>query len=194
MIHLIGVCWLNKYNEYSSAAGIAALVQGRVAREKRLPTTKSSGSERCDKMEFTDILLYGGIGAVVLYAASQYFGSKSPKVAQVPYVRRQSPEKRDYTREELKKYDGSDKTSPILLAVKGIIYDVSARSEFYGPGGAYSAFSGKDASRALAKGSTEPEVAADPNVDDLTADEKANLEEWASHYAMKYEVVGKVIQ
>ncbi|KAH7865006.1 hypothetical protein Vadar_001104 [Vaccinium darrowii] len=37
------------------------------------------------------------------------------------------------------------------MAVKGWIFDVIAGESFYGPGGDYAMFAGKDASRALAK-------------------------------------------
>ncbi|KAJ9664138.1 hypothetical protein H2198_000356 [Neophaeococcomyces mojaviensis] len=53
---------------------------------------------------------------------------------------------------ELAKYDGSDPGLPIYLAVNGIIFDVSAGSHTYGPGGSYHAFAGHDASRAFVTG------------------------------------------
>ena len=40
-----------------------------------------------------------------------------------------------FTVEELAKHDGSDESLPILLAVKGFVYDVTAKgSDFYGKG------------------------------------------------------------
>jgi len=50
---------------------------------------------------------------------------------------------------DLKKYDGSDPTTPIYLAVNGTIYDVTPGRNFYGPGGSYHFFAGADASRAF---------------------------------------------
>lgn len=56
------------------------------------------------------------------------------------------------TLDELAKYDGSDSTLPIYLAVNGTIFDVSAGAQTYGPGGSYHAFAGHDASRAFVTG------------------------------------------
>lgn len=53
---------------------------------------------------------------------------------------------------ELAKYDGSDPSLPIYLAVNGTIFDVSAGAHTYGPGGSYHAFAGHDASRAFVTG------------------------------------------
>ncbi|PHU14098.1 Membrane steroid-binding protein 1 [Capsicum chinense] len=61
----------------------------------------------------------------------------------------------EISEEELKEYDGSDPNKPLLMAIKGQIYDVSQSRMFYGPGGPYALFAGKDASRALAKLSFE---------------------------------------
>lgn len=94
------------------------------------------------------------------------------------------------SKEELKQYDGSDKTKPILLAVKKRIYDVSRSETFYGPGTPYAVFAGKDASRGLAKNSTVPEDVEKDNIDDLTGEEKSNLEEWATNYETRYPFVG----
>lgn len=54
-----------------------------------------------------------------------------------------------FTVEELAQYDGTDSSKPIYLAVKKTVYDVSKSIAFYGPGGSYKNFAGKDASRAL---------------------------------------------
>lgn len=56
------------------------------------------------------------------------------------------------TDEQLTRYDGTDPSLPILLALNGTIYDVSAGSRVYGPGGSYHVFAGKDAARGFITG------------------------------------------
>ncbi|KAG4941723.1 hypothetical protein JHK87_045594 [Glycine soja] len=125
----------------------------------------------------------------------------------------------EVTEEELKAYDGSDPEKPLLMAIKGQIYDVSQSSikpckfvidgvggcdkegktnasyllcrMFYGPGGPYALFAGKDASRALAKMSFEEK--------DLTGDisglgpfEVEALQDWEYKFMGKYVKVGTV--
>jgi len=145
-------------------------------------------------MELYEYVVYGGFALFLYYVGKSYFSSKADLTAQVPVVRRKRlTQKRDFKLEELRAFDGSDPTSPILMAVKGKVYDVTNGAGFYGPGGAYHAFAGRDASRALAKGSTESEEADNTNLGDLTQEEKDTLNEWESHYQMKYEVVGNLV-
>lgn len=42
--------------------------------------------------------------------------------------------RRDFTVEELKKYDGTQEDGRVLVAVNGNIYDVTKGKRFYGPG------------------------------------------------------------
>ncbi|KAF8672459.1 hypothetical protein HU200_049671 [Digitaria exilis] len=97
----------------------------------------------------------------------------------------------EVSEEELRKYDGSDPKKPLLMAIKGQIYDVTQSRMFYGPGGPYALFAGKDASRALAKMSFEPQ--------DLTGDisglgpfELDALQDWEYKFMSKYVKVGTV--
>lgn len=48
---------------------------------------------------------------------------------------------------DLREYDGTDNSKPIYLAINGTIFDVSASPAFYGPGGHYHHFVGRDATR-----------------------------------------------
>lgn len=97
----------------------------------------------------------------------------------------------EITEEELKQYDGADPKKPLLMAIKGQIYDVTQSRMFYGPGGPYALFAGKDASRALAKMSFEEQ--------DLTSDisglgpfELEALQDWEYKFMGKYTKVGTV--
>ncbi|KAF6989272.1 hypothetical protein CFC21_006617 [Triticum aestivum] len=93
--------------------------------------------------------------------------------------------------EELRQYDGSDPKKPLLMAIKGQIYDVTQSRMFYGPGGPYALFAGKDASRALAKMSFEPQ---DLNGDTsgLGPFELDALQDWEYKFMSKYVKVGTI--
>ncbi|KAL1565567.1 Membrane steroid-binding protein 2 [Salvia divinorum] len=97
----------------------------------------------------------------------------------------------EVTAEELKLYDGSDSKKPLLMAIKGQIYDVTQSRMFYGPGGPYALFAGKDASRALAKMSFEDK---DLNGDltGLGVFEMEALQDWEYKFMSKYVKVGTV--
>jgi membrane-associated progesterone receptor component len=93
--------------------------------------------------------------------------------------------------EDLRQYDGSDPKKPLLMAIKGQIYDVTQSRMFYGPGGPYALFAGKDASRALAKMSFEPQ---DLNGDltGLGPFELDALQDWEYKFMSKYVKVGTI--
>jgi predicted heme/steroid binding protein len=56
------------------------------------------------------------------------------------------------TPSQLSTYDGSNPDLPIYLSINGTIFDVSAGRHTYGPGGSYSVFAGRDATRAFVTG------------------------------------------
>ncbi|KAJ2694126.1 Dihydrodipicolinate synthase, partial [Coemansia spiralis] len=95
-------------------------------------------------------------------------------------------------------YDGRDEATPVYIGVKGTVYDVSSGRAYYGPGGPYSTFAGRDASRGLAKASFEKDVLTDlddpiDDLSDLDTPEQASLDEWAEFFADKYPAVGKLV-
>ncbi|TYH92930.1 hypothetical protein ES332_A13G218800v1 [Gossypium tomentosum] len=98
----------------------------------------------------------------------------------------------DLTPQQLIQFNGSDPSKPIYVAINGRIYDVTAGKSFYGPGGAYSMFAGKDASRALAKMSKNEEDVC-PNIDGLSEKEMDVLNDWVKKFEAKYPVVGRVV-
>lgn len=97
------------------------------------------------------------------------------------------------TPEELKAYDGSDPNKPLLMAIKGQIYDVSMGRMFYGPGGPYAMFAGRDATRALALMSFDPNDLTG-NTEGLSESELEVLQDWEAKFMEKYPKVGELLQ
>jgi len=97
----------------------------------------------------------------------------------------------DVTLEELAEYDGTDPKKQLLMAIKGQIYDVSQSRTFYGPGGPYALFAGKDASRALAKMSFE-EKDLTGDLEGLSPYELEALTDWEYKFMSKYNKVGQI--
>jgi len=97
-----------------------------------------------------------------------------------------------YTVEELKAYDGSDPSKPILVAIKGTVFDVTRKADVYGPGKSYNLFAGKDGSRALGMSSLKPEDASS-DYSTLDESERKVLEDWEGFFTKRYNIVGKVV-
>ncbi|KAI9000371.1 cytochrome b5-like heme/steroid binding domain-containing protein, partial [Hyaloraphidium curvatum] len=91
---------------------------------------------------------------------------------------------KEFTPSELAKYDGTDPSLPVYLAVRGTVFDVSSGRDMYTPGKGYSVFAGKDASRALGKSSLKPEDCV-PDTTGLDEEELQTLEKWEAHYRKK---------
>ncbi|KAH7571412.1 hypothetical protein JRO89_XS04G0045800 [Xanthoceras sorbifolium] len=98
----------------------------------------------------------------------------------------------DVKEEELRAYDGSDPKKPLLMAIKGQIYDVSRSRMFYGPGGPYAMFAGRDASRALALMSFDPQDLTG-NTEGLSESELEVLQDWELKFMEKYVKVGQLV-
>lgn len=98
----------------------------------------------------------------------------------------------EFTPEQLIQYNGTDPSKPIYVAIKGRVFDVTTGKSFYGPGGAYAMFAGKDASRALAKMSKNDEDVT-PSLDGLTEKEVGVLSDWEKKFEAKYPVAGRVV-
>eukprot|EP00735_Rhodelphis_limneticus_P013109 TRINITY_DN6629_c0_g1::TRINITY_DN6629_c0_g1_i1::g.20336::m.20336 TRINITY_DN6629_c0_g1::TRINITY_DN6629_c0_g1_i1::g.20336 ORF type:complete len:161 (-),score=34.83,sp/O13995/DAP1_SCHPO/38.41/4e-23,Cyt-b5/PF00173.23/9.8e-10 TRINITY_DN6629_c0_g1_i1:184-666(-) len=116
--------------------------------------------------------------------------TKSPVADLAPIFN--SVEKRDYTLEELRKYDGRD-GRPILIALKGIVHNCTYGAPFYGPGCSYHVFAGKDATRCMALTSTDEKDSFNHSLDDLQAEHFEALEHWVGFFRTKYPIVGKII-
>ncbi|CAB4265893.1 unnamed protein product [Prunus armeniaca] len=97
----------------------------------------------------------------------------------------------ELTAQQLIQYNGTDPSKPIYVALKGRVFDVTDGKSFYGPGGPYAMFAGKDASRALAK-MTKNEEDITASLDGLSEKEIGVLTDWEKKFEAKYPVVGRV--
>jgi len=114
---------------------------------KRTKTTKSTNI-------FIEIIRYSVIALI-----GGMFLSRMLTDRWIPYegkwVRYKTyfpPKKHWYSETQLSKYDGSNPSLPILLAIDGDVYDVSSNPKSYGKGGSYGHFSGTDHARAYGTG------------------------------------------
>lgn len=89
--------------------------------------------------------------------------------------------------------------TPVFLAVRGKVFDVSNGRNFYGPGGPYSNFAGRDASRGLACGSFDEDMLTEDldgpldTLEGLTSDQLEALQGWEDRFSEKYDVIGKLV-
>ncbi|RLN15465.1 membrane steroid-binding protein 2-like [Panicum miliaceum] len=109
--------------------------------------------------------------------------------APMPFVFPDPVEVGEVTLEQLRAYDGKDPAKQILIAIRGQVYDVSRGRLFYGPQGPYSLFAGRDATRALALMSFDPnDLTGD--LDGLSPDELEVLQDWEEKFKERYPRVG----
>ncbi|TVY25735.1 Cytochrome P450 regulator, partial [Lachnellula hyalina] len=95
------------------------------------------------------VLLASSALSYFVTGESFFWGVQRPKWSRLDVVKAYMAGPKQYTDADLALYDGTNPELPILLAINGTIYDVSAGRKFYGPGGSYSFFAGADASRAF---------------------------------------------
>ncbi|KAL1915573.1 uncharacterized protein VTP21DRAFT_6697 [Calcarisporiella thermophila] len=109
--------------------------------------------------------------------------SESPPVSLAP------PKDTPFTLEELAKYDGSDPSLPVYVAVKRTVFDVTNNPAYRG---GYKVFCGKDASKALGMSSLEPEDCV-PDYSGLDESQLKVLDNWHDFFKKRYNIVGKVV-
>ena len=92
--------------------------------------------------------------------------------------------KQDFTLEQLKNFDGVKSEGRILMGVLGKVFDVSSARDFYGPGGPYSVFAGRDASRALATFSVDQSQFKEEydDLSDLKPSQIDSIREWEMQF------------
>ncbi|CAG8958892.1 hypothetical protein HYFRA_00012889 [Hymenoscyphus fraxineus] len=105
---------------------------------------------------------------------------------------------RRFTPPTLLPYNGTN-NQPVYIAVRGRVFDVSPGRNFYGPGGPYENFAGRDASRGLACGSFDEDMltkdlqAPLDTLEGLGAEEMDALRGWEERFSEKYLVVGELV-
>lgn len=135
--------------------------------------------------------------SVLLYAAYAFLLRPAAPPPQIP---REEPAVvfRTFTPRTLLPYNG-EKDMPVYLAVRGRVFDVTRGRNFYGPGGPYANFAGRDASRGLACGSFDEDMLTkdlDGPLDQLEGlgpSEMEALQGWEERFEEKYLVVGKLV-
>lgn len=134
------------------------------------------------------------ISAFLLYKIIA--GRQTPRPRPEPEVELPRMKKKDLTLDELRKCDGTGEDGRICIAVNGRIYDVTRGKQFYGPGGPYSNFAGRDASRALALFTVSESALKSENDDlsDLTSAEMSRMREWQIQLEEKYDFVGRLLK
>jgi len=91
---------------------------------------------------------------------------------------------------QLAKHDGSNPSLPIYVAIKGDVFDVSAKKEMYGIGAGYNVFAGKDGSVGLGKSSLKPEDARPDYEGSLEPAERKVLDQWYGFFEKVSERAG----
>lgn len=90
----------------------------------------------------------------------------------------------------LAEYDGTDENKPMILSIRGMLFDVSSAKAFYGPSGAYP-FAGRECARALAKYSVDVKDCTD-DLEDCSISEMDALRSWEAQFQSKYKIVGRL--
>ncbi|XP_063844443.1 membrane-associated progesterone receptor component 1-like [Scylla paramamosain] len=134
-----------------------------------------------------------GVCAVLIYKIlrpSDGSGAATgPQEPPIPKMKRQ-----DMTLEQLRQYDGKGEYGRVCVGVNGKIFDVTRGKKFYGPGGPYAAFGGRDATRALATFSVDDVKEDYDDLSDLSSMQMDSVREWEIQFTEKYEYIGKLLK
>ena len=135
------------------------------------------------------LLLSTGLAAVILASFFARKDSGSP-VNQTARAKRSLPaDKKEFTSEEVAMFDGKGpEGEPILTIIDGLVYDLQKGREFYGQGGPYHPFAGRDCSRLLAKNQVSDKTDTGAP---LTEAELEQLGKWKEFFQNKYGAIGK---
>jgi len=98
----------------------------------------------------------------------------------------------EFTLEQLAQFNGEG-GGDVYISVKGVIYNVTPAKEFYGPGGSYHVFAGRECARALASMKVDADF-CDDQLEGLDEKSLKILDDWIKKFDDKYTVVGKVVK
>lgn len=154
-------------------------------------------------MKYVVILLIVVVG---YYGTSSWLTSQD-RLASVNQKSHDNEEKeepdppRNFTTKQLRFFDGTKDPStgndkPVYLSVNGHVFDVSTGRDFYGPGGPYEKFAGRECGVALAKMSFDEEhLDSVDGCASLNFGEKTQLHEWYEKfkYMRCYPEMGRLI-
>jgi membrane-associated progesterone receptor component len=128
-----------------------------------------------------------GLAAVVL---ASYFARKESESSSVRKARSLPEGKMEFTAAEVAMFDGKGpEGEPILTIIDGLVYDLQKGREFYGEGGPYHPFAGRDCTRLLAKNQVSDKTDTGAP---LSEAELEQLEKWKEFFTNKYGSTGKL--
>ncbi len=136
--------------------------------------------------------LFSKIVSNTKFVAKAVRAATKERVAPAPRAPLPKGEARDYSAEELRAYNGSDPLKPVLLAIQGRVFDVTPGRSFYGKGGPYEMFAGRECAVALAKMSFD-EADVHGDVETLDGEEQEKLRDWVETFEGKYTELGRVL-
>lgn len=154
-------------------------------------TDSSEGSFSSLSAYFVNIPLLG----IIIYLIWKIYKSRNSSDVPVNVTPPMPPmKKRDFTLKELKEFDGTTGEGRVLIAVNNKVFDVTKGKRYYGPGGPYAVFAGRDASRGLATFSLENPPDKYDDLSDLQPSEMESVLEWEMQFKEKYDYVGRLLK
>lgn len=96
-----------------------------------------------------------------------------------------------WTLDELAKFNGQSGETEIYIGFLGLVYNVTSSAQHYGPKSDYSAFAGRDATKAFVTGNFTHDLTDD--IREIDESMYSHIESWASFYGSSYPVLGRLI-
>mmetsp|Transcript_8578 Transcript_8578/g.14890 ORF Transcript_8578/g.14890 Transcript_8578/m.14890 type:complete len:300 (-) Transcript_8578:1366-2265(-) len=162
--------------------------------------------EWCDAMTgvegssgYVVLLLFTLIGYIWINDGFQINGRSSKQAEEEEEEIPEPP--RNFTTKQLRHFDGkvdekTEEQKPVYLSVAGTVFDVSNGRDFYGPGGPYELFAGRECGAALATMSFDESLLDDlAACENLSVGEKSDLDNWLEkfeHYRC-YPIKGRLV-